>query len=480
MKFIKIILYILFFVQLAVQAQLPVTLQKVKLAGSNTYRDVYVTRSGNDYLMNGDIIVDQYNKNAALQSNTNGNYTWPKGYIPVEIEDSIFMFGFDGNLYRAIDFLNTNTRVKFKPRTNETEYIYVNYMSTMELGFAGGSSWVGKKGGRQALNLSSSNYRTILHELLHAIGFWHEQSRPDRDSFVEIQWNNIESEDSKHNFQIESGTPNGAYDYLSIMHYFSSSFAKPGTVTIRCKSGAVVSDCAMGGTTMSAGDIRGVNDAYWYNAATPLIAFQTEYEKRRQLKIFKDNAGPFLNTPMPVAKNLANGMYKIKINQTGKYLAIDGVSKENGARLVQWDYVDQANHKFYVRSIGDGYYEISAVHSNRFLNAANQSKADGTLIIQWDYANQDNVKWKIYHNQQRLNPGWVIENKNASPIQLQGGVLNNQNGIPFILWMPKRHDAHDYDPYQTFTFEKIGELKMSEVKLYDNSPSMKIIKKNNP
>lgn len=48
--------------------------------------------------------------------------------------------------------------------------------------------------GKQSLSIGAGCDRiaTIEHEFLHALGFWHEQSRADRDDYVTIMWDRIQ------------------------------------------------------------------------------------------------------------------------------------------------------------------------------------------------------------------------------------------------------------------------------------------------
>lgn len=88
---------------------------------------------------------------------------------------------------RAISDYHANTCIKFRPRTTETDYV------TFTKG-NGCSSLVGKAGGAQPVTLGQGCVYTgiVIHELMHAVGFWHEQSRFDRDDFVTVYPQNIQ------------------------------------------------------------------------------------------------------------------------------------------------------------------------------------------------------------------------------------------------------------------------------------------------
>lgn len=57
-------------------------------------------------------------------------------------------------------------------------------------------------GGQQLIDLQEGciyEFGEVQHETMHALGFFHEQSRKDRDDFVTIVWNNIQKGEALSN-----------------------------------------------------------------------------------------------------------------------------------------------------------------------------------------------------------------------------------------------------------------------------------------
>ena len=75
-----------------------------------------------------------------------------------------------------------------------------------------------------------------MHEIAHTAGVWHEQSRHDRNAYIQINWEKIE-QDPDRTGQFEpypdgDGEDWGRYDYGSIMHYPPTAFSIDGSPTI--------------------------------------------------------------------------------------------------------------------------------------------------------------------------------------------------------------------------------------------------------
>ncbi|CDW52714.1 zinc metalloproteinase nas 4 [Trichuris trichiura] len=184
------------------------------------------------FLLSGAIgwLVPNYRENTrpgvALASN---QWMWPNRTVPY-----MPMFKneeFAGILHKAMKAIERETCVRFVPcdKKNISECLLI--YATEEIVC---QSTVGRQYPKKSfmlLNLRECKIGGLLqHELLHTLGFQHEHSRPDRDTFIIINWENVR-ENAAQNFEKYPWTlypVNTPYDYGSIMHYSEYSFNKYG------------------------------------------------------------------------------------------------------------------------------------------------------------------------------------------------------------------------------------------------------------
>lgn len=76
---------------------------------------------------------------------------------------------------------------------------------------------------------SNCTVGTILHEMGHVIGLWHEQSRSDRNSYVTVNYNNVIKGSWPYFEMVGDNAQNlTLYDYASVMEYPAFSFSRNG------------------------------------------------------------------------------------------------------------------------------------------------------------------------------------------------------------------------------------------------------------
>lgn len=156
---------------------------------------------------------------------------WSDGIVPYEAPTTNSAIQ-QQNIARAIDHWTERTSITFIERTDKNNDQYSNYIRFDSSPSC--ASYVGMQGGRQSIMVSDAcSMGSIVHEIGHALGLFHEHTRADRDNYIQVDWDQIVT-NKDINFNIlTAGVDNyGPYDYESIMHYGEYFFSATGLKTI--------------------------------------------------------------------------------------------------------------------------------------------------------------------------------------------------------------------------------------------------------
>ena len=158
----------------------------------------------------------------------------------------------------AVAHWNQFSTLRFTERTGalkQTQSDYILFEPS-----SGCASWVGKIGGEQAIWVGETcTAGSIIHEIGHAVGLFHEHTRSDRDDHINLQLQNVIAGKEFNFDKVEAGAEDlGDYDYGSIMHYGDAFFSRNGQPTISVPDGVEIGQRV----ALSARDLESVNAMY--------------------------------------------------------------------------------------------------------------------------------------------------------------------------------------------------------------------------
>ena len=228
---------------------------------------------GDRMLFEGDILLDHVTEPSVVQPPGFGigydQYLWPQVGSVYQIP-YIITSG-SANLTTAITKFNSTFtgQIQLVAHTSETDYVNFNLDTSNQSGVC--ESSVGRVGGQQQVDGSiACAVATLLHEMGHVVGLYHEQSRPDRATYVNVLYANV-IKASRSNFDqiYDNAQVVGSYNYASVMHYIPFAFSRNGGPTIESIPPGIGLSNTVGYNT---GDVDTVRRIYGFIPSTVTIA----------------------------------------------------------------------------------------------------------------------------------------------------------------------------------------------------------------
>ena len=247
----------------------------LQLPGYDAPVTVHYTAQHGLALMEGDIILETEAELSELgpQANTRQSrrYRWPGGVIPYRIDASVSSEG-RINIEQATRQWERQTAFRFVPFTGQASYVTFKRGAATHACF----SSVGRQGGEQFVYLTASgncSRRTLVHEIGHTVGLWHEHSRNDRDTWIRVNYANV-LDGQAYNFIDAVGKSEGRYDYCSVMHYGTYAFSKNRLPTLQLLKPSHCAQQVGSADVLSRGDVTAAARLSSCPCSSPLEVYE--------------------------------------------------------------------------------------------------------------------------------------------------------------------------------------------------------------
>lgn len=133
---------------------------------------------------------------------------------------------------------------------------------------------------------------------------------------------------------------------------------------------------------------------------------------------------------LDMGPRIGNGTYEIVNKNSNMALDLANCSQDNGANIIQYNRLDNDCQKFRVEDAGDGFYRILAGASGKALDASGCGTNPGTNLHQWDNNNNDCQKWHIRH----VKDGWYTIISKISGLAFDVGACSRDANANVHLW----------------------------------------------